>query len=86
MKLTFSFIALLNVALVAACGDDAWRCVNPNGKVDGDNALTQFCKMKLGMEDCYCSHRAETYVNVGDKLEDFKACCKLLEGFSYRQC
>ncbi|KAE8846665.1 hypothetical protein HRS9139_01232 [Pyrenophora teres f. teres] len=80
-------ILLLQFAAVAiACGDNAYRCVGPNG-VGDDWAKTNHCCVTLAQDTCYCSHMAETYCDPdGSNIENFKDCCGSFQGYEAREC
>lgn len=77
----------LYIALCLACGDNGYRCVNPNGSVEDDHTVTFNCCNKLKQGSCWCSHRSEDYCNVASsRIEDFKVCCESNLDFSWRNC
>ncbi|KAJ7867812.1 hypothetical protein B0H13DRAFT_1636050 [Mycena leptocephala] len=70
------------------CGDNAYRCVNPNGSVEDDWNATKACMDKVGITNtCYCSHRAETYADPdGNNIQKFKDCCDATPNYGWREC
>jgi hypothetical protein len=83
------FILLsLFTSVAMSCGNNAYRCVNPQGTVAEDWHHTQLCMDSVGFSDtCYCVHRAETYADpYGDNIQKFKDCCDSYENYSYREC
>ena len=80
-------VFLLLITCASACGDNAYRCVNPEGSVADDGAKTRSCCTKLAQTDCYCAHRAEDYCDPDkDNIDNFKECCESFEGFGWREC
>lgn len=78
---------LLYVAIASACGDNAYRCINPEGSISQDWAKTNYCCNQLAEDTCYCSHRAETYCDpYGPNIDRFKKCCESFTDFSWREC
>jgi len=88
MKTISVAIALFTALAAASCGDDAYRCTNPDGTIANDFLKSKECAAKLGItQTCWCSYWAEDYIEVPeDKVEDFKNCCESSEGFSTREC
>ena len=83
------FILLsLFTRMAMSCGNNAYRCVNPNGSVKEDWHHTELCMKSAGFsKTCYCSHRAEIYADPsGGDIKKFKDCCLSYENFSYREC
>ena len=80
---------LLFAALASACADNAYRCFNPAGSTQDDSTKTAVCSSKLGLvlDSCYCSNRAEYFVEVPEEtLDAFKACCGTTEGATITEC
>ena len=86
MKTLVLLSLFVNVA--NCCGDNAYRCVDPDGSVDGDWAVTRSCMIRLGFsDDCWCSHRAEWYADPsGADINAFKNCCRSFPNFGWREC
>lgn len=86
MKIVIILSLFATVAM--SCGDNAFRCVNPDTSVDQDWHHTELCMDRVGFSDtCWCYHRAETYaVPTGDDIQAFKDCCQSYDNFAYRQC
>ena len=67
---------LLSVSAVYACGENAYRCKNPNVSVNEMWVVTHRICDKLGEDDCYCSHWAEYYCDPsGYNIQKFKDEC-----------
>jgi hypothetical protein len=83
-----SITFLLYIALTSACGENAYRCVNPDGSVEDDWAKTQECAVKLGtLSECWCWGLAQFHIDApSDKIDAFKKCCESSENFGWREC
>ncbi|TGO31403.1 hypothetical protein BHYA_0987g00010 [Botrytis hyacinthi] len=70
----FIYFGLLLAATTAyACGDNAYRCKNPDKSVDEMWQVTHKICNNLREDDCYCSHWAEYYCDpFGDNIGKFK--------------
>jgi hypothetical protein len=86
MKMLILLSLFTSVAM--SCGDNAYRCVNPDGSVANDWHTTQLCMDSVGFSDtCWCSHRAEDYADPsGNDIQDFKDCCDSYLNFAWREC
>jgi hypothetical protein len=88
MKMLILLSLFTSVAM--SCGDDTYRCVNPDDTVEEDWRHTKLCMEKVGISDtCWCSHRAEYYADVGSddiKIQKFKDCCESYDNFGWREC
>lgn len=82
-------VALAFAASAIACGDNAYRCKNPQGTIEDDWKFTQDCMQRVGFEDtCWCYHRAQTYADPGSqaKIEAFQKCCNSLQNYAAAEC
>jgi hypothetical protein len=87
LVMKFLTACLVFIGVASACGDNAYRCVNPDGFVTDDWAKTKACCNKIAEEYCYCSHRAEEYCDpFGSNIQKFKDCCESYKGFEWREC
>lgn len=68
---------LLGASVAYACGDNAFRCKNPDKSVSEMYKVTKDICDNLGEDDCYCSHWAEYYCDpYGDNIAKFKTQCE----------
>ncbi|TGO81895.1 hypothetical protein BPOR_0980g00010 [Botrytis porri] len=74
----FIYFGFLLAATTAyACGDNAYRCKNPDKSVDEMWQVTHKICNNLQEDDCYCSHWAEYYCDpYGGNVEKFKQQCE----------
>ncbi|KAJ7871567.1 hypothetical protein B0H13DRAFT_2349854 [Mycena leptocephala] len=90
MRSIAGYIAIVALAAtqVKGCGDNAFRCVNPDGSVEDDWNATNACMDKVGITNtCYCSHRAEFYADPdGNNIQKFKDCCDATPNYGWREC
>jgi len=71
------FGLLLSAATAYACGDNAYRCKNPDKSVDEMWKVTHKICNDIKEDDCYCSHWAEYYCDpFGDNIKKFKEQCE----------
>jgi hypothetical protein len=68
---------LLAAPAAYACGDNAYRCKNPDVSVEKMWKVTHSICNNLKEDDCYCSHWAEYYCDpTGDNIQKFKDQCE----------
>lgn len=79
---------LLLASAVYACGDNAYRCKNPDASVSEDWEVTNKICTQLGEDTCYCSHWAEYYCDpFGDNIAKFKQMCEAhAENWYWTEC
>ena len=81
------FVLFLLLALTNACGDNAYRCQNPENGRDDDWAMTRSICNDLKEDDCWCSHRAEFFCDpYGDNIAKFKEMCDSHQGYDWNEC
>lgn len=62
---------------VIACGDNAYRCKNPDKSVQEHWTVTKNIADQLREDTCYCYHWAEYYADpYGDNIQKFKSLCE----------
>jgi hypothetical protein len=77
MKLLPVLLLLLCGSLVSACGDNSYRCRNPDKIVDEISQRTRKICESLNEEECWCVHQAEFYCSTsGDNIQKFKDMCE----------
>lgn len=78
MKMLILLSLFTTVAM--SCGDNSYRCVNPDTRVAQDWHHTELCMDCIGISDtCWCYYRAEKYaVPTGDDIQAFKVMIILL--------
>jgi len=83
-----AIIVVLTFAVsVIACGENAFRCVNPRGSYDDDWRVTNECMDDLDISDtCYCSHKAAYYADATGMVDEFKECCQDYGNYEAREC
>jgi hypothetical protein len=89
MKTTALAILFCAAAVASACGDFSYRCFNPDESDGQAWRKTEACAMKVGPpgESCWCHHRAEYYMSVGQgNAEAFRKCCAGSDGWYAREC
>ncbi|EXM13935.1 hypothetical protein RAB80_014004 [Fusarium oxysporum f. sp. vasinfectum] len=68
---------LLAVPAVYACGDNAYRCKNPDKTVSEMYRVTKNICDELKEDTCWCYHWAEDYCDpFGDNIKKFKQKCE----------
>ena len=88
------FLLVLSTLIIMAnaCGDNAYRCVNPDQSVSNDWEVTKFCIVDVGLgprSTCWCYAWAEDYVTLRvDMIKKFGECCSRHGGDGYyaREC
>lgn len=69
-------ILLCAASVASACGDNGYRCKNPDASVNDDYIATKYICNKLQEDTCYCSHYAEDYCDPSDSnIAKFKELC-----------
>jgi hypothetical protein len=78
----------LFTSVAMSCGDNAYRCKNPEGTVAEDWHHTQLCMDSVGFSaTCYCWGAAETYADPsGNDIQDFKDCCQSYNNYAWVEC
>ncbi|KAF4333973.1 hypothetical protein FBEOM_12209 [Fusarium beomiforme] len=68
---------LLGVPAVYACGDNSYRCKNPDKTVSEMYKVTKNICDELNEDTCWCYHWAEDYCDpFGDNIKKFKQKCE----------
>ncbi|KAI8664695.1 hypothetical protein NCS56_00903200 [Fusarium sp. Ph1] len=68
---------LLDAPIVHACGNNAYRCKNPDASIEEMWRVTHQICNDLGEDDCYCYHWAEYFCDPsGDNIDKFKQKCQ----------
>ncbi|KAK4151241.1 hypothetical protein C8A00DRAFT_36140 [Chaetomidium leptoderma] len=68
---------LVGASVAYACGDNAYRCKNPDADVGEMYEVTKKICDQLGEDTCWCYHLAEDYCDPsGDNIQKFKDMCE----------
>ena len=68
---------LLGASVAYACGDNSYRCKNPDKTVSEMHDVTMNICKNLNEGTCWCYHWAEDYCDPsGDNIEKFKEQCQ----------
>ena len=79
----------LFTSVAMSCGDDTYRCVNPNATPAQEWEHTETCMARVGVpaaDSCYCYQRSEYFAEVRDKVQAFRDCCSSFTGYSSHEC
>jgi hypothetical protein len=77
---------LTSIKAVVGCGDNGYRCKNPEGDVSDDWVITRACMIAMGIsETCWCYGYAENYAVVDD-AHAFAACCQSFPNYAASNC
>ena len=74
-------------ALTLACGDNAYRCKNPDKSVDDMWVMTKSICNELNEDICWCYYWAEYYCDPsGDNINKFKEMCDSHSNWYWTEC
>jgi hypothetical protein len=75
-------------SIVSACGDNAYRCKNPDVSTEEMWKVTKHICDDLNEETCFCVHWVEYYCDPqGDNIQKFKyACQNHAENWFWNEC
>ncbi|KAI8359617.1 hypothetical protein B0O80DRAFT_234343 [Mortierella sp. GBAus27b] len=88
MKSRVAVLLALAASSVLACGEYAYRCVNPSGNVEEDWRTTNKVADMMGYTNsCWCEYRKEWfYDTIQSRVDTFKRNCESYSGYTWRNC
>ncbi|KAJ0142685.1 Uncharacterized protein HZ326_14498 [Fusarium oxysporum f. sp. albedinis] len=77
IAMQFLSLLVLLAPVASSCGDNTYRCKNPDKSTAEEQAVTTKICSSLGNGYCYCNHRAEWFCDTfGEDINKFKKSCE----------